>query len=102
MNWSMEIRPAPTPSEYSIGISVSRSATPCRAVTALSAGSHLSFSVHGAWSLHTVSTSPAARPAHSASRSGCSRSGGAPTYFAPSGSANRSLVRCRYSGRVST
>jgi hypothetical protein len=101
-NWSSEMRPARTPSEYSMGISVSRSATPWRAVTALSAGSSLASSVHGAWSLHTVSTSPAASPAQSASRSDASRSGGAPTYFAASGSAKRSLVRCRYSGRLST
>jgi hypothetical protein len=101
-NWSSEMRPAATPSEYSMGISVSRSATPCRAVTALSAGSSLASSVHGAWSLHSVSMSPAASPAQSASRSDASRSGGAPAYFPASGSAKRSLVRCRYSGRVST
>ena len=47
-NWSSEMRPVRTPSEYSIGISVSRSATPWRAVTALSAGSSLASSVHGA------------------------------------------------------
>ena len=54
-NWSSEMRPAATPSEYSMGISVSRSATPCRAVTTLSAGSSLASSVQGAWSLHSVS-----------------------------------------------
>ena len=47
-NLSSEIRPVATPSENSIGMSVSRSATPCRAVITSSAGSSLAASVHGA------------------------------------------------------
>jgi hypothetical protein len=47
-NLASEIRPVTTPSLNSIGMSVSRSATPCRAVTTSRAGSSLAASVHGA------------------------------------------------------
>jgi AcrR family transcriptional regulator len=75
MKRGSERRPVRTPAENSIGMIVSRSATPWRAVVTSSESSVLSRSNQGAWSLPSVWTDPSARPAHSAWMSSASRNG---------------------------